>query len=130
MYKEYEIKLNAILDKHKEPKRFDFKDIETLRRLSKECYKIQNEGVKLSDTTTIAINKRLELKEKVDKLKEKEDKLMKKYQAQLKKAEKHKKYMLEQINIFEKEAKKLGVLGELSSKIKGFKKDARNTVKF
>ena len=34
MYKDYEIKLNAILDKHKEPKRFDFKDIKTLDKLT------------------------------------------------------------------------------------------------
>ena len=34
MYKDYEIKLNAILDKHKEPKRFDFKDIKTLEKLT------------------------------------------------------------------------------------------------
>ncbi len=36
MYKDYEIKLNAILDKHKEPKRFDFKDIKTLEKLTGE----------------------------------------------------------------------------------------------
>ena len=32
MYKDYEIKLNAILDKHKEPKRFDFKDVKTVEK--------------------------------------------------------------------------------------------------
>ena len=34
MYKDYEIKLNAILDKHKRVKRFDFKDIKTLEKLT------------------------------------------------------------------------------------------------
>ncbi len=34
MYKDYEIKLNAILDKHKGVKRFDFKDIKTLEKLT------------------------------------------------------------------------------------------------
>jgi len=34
MYKDYEIKLNAILDKHRTPKKFDFKDIKTLEKLT------------------------------------------------------------------------------------------------
>ena len=34
MYKDYEIKLNAILDKHRTPKKFNFKDIKTLEKLT------------------------------------------------------------------------------------------------
>ena len=34
MYKDYEIKLNAILDKHRTPKKFEFKDIKTLEKLT------------------------------------------------------------------------------------------------
>ena len=34
MYKDYEIKLNAILDKHRTPKKFEFKDLKTLEKLT------------------------------------------------------------------------------------------------
>jgi len=49
MYKDYEIKLNAILDKHKQPKRFDFKDIKTLDKLSDLALRIYDDAPEKND---------------------------------------------------------------------------------
>lgn len=47
MYKDYEVKLNAILDSHKDVKRFDFKDIKTLDKLTGQLKSLVS---KLDDT--------------------------------------------------------------------------------
>ena len=69
MYKDYEVKLNAILDSHKGVKRFDFKDIKTLDKLSGELEKIaKNIDSSLYYKVDDAIAKYNVSQDKVDKV--------------------------------------------------------------
>ena len=49
MYKDYEIKLNAILDKHRTPKKFNFKDVQTVEKALKTLDKTLRKLIKAID---------------------------------------------------------------------------------
>ena len=49
MYKDYEIKLNAILDKHRTPQKFNFKDVQTVEKVLNEVKSLGNGENLISD---------------------------------------------------------------------------------
>lgn len=66
MYKDYEIKLNAILDRQKSVKRFDFKDIKTLEKLTNELSKVSSNLDKAAENVKSSV-KVYEVKNKANK---------------------------------------------------------------
>lgn len=94
MYKDYEVKLNAILDTHKGVKRFDLKDIKTLDKLSGELEKIaRNLDGNLTSKVDDAIATYNVSQDKVDKISIDLEQTEKEYDDTRKRIEEEKKQL-------------------------------------